>query len=185
MSWLSELKWSNRDEHIDAMLTGDAELDESVVSTYDRPQGFKFKLAQRLAAGLLPTVGANDKGKTLQTNETTGAPEWSEASGGGGVTVVTVTKQNSEAKGGDTKAQPIFTYVADKTVAEIQAAALTGSVVFQVVKEIENQKIQIFTLADVMPNGINNYDVEIGGHMHSIILGAEIADDYPTAELSE
>ena len=83
MSWLSELTWSNRDEHIDAMLTGDAELDESVVSTYDRPQGFKFKLAQRLAAGLLPTVGATDKGKTLQTNETTGAPEWAEASGGG------------------------------------------------------------------------------------------------------
>lgn len=50
MSWLSELKWSNRDEHLDAMLTGDAELDESVVSTYDRPQGFKFKLAQKIAS---------------------------------------------------------------------------------------------------------------------------------------
>lgn len=120
MSWLSELVWSNRDEHIDAMLTGDAELDESVVSTYDRPQGFKFKLAQRLAAGLLPTVGENDKGKTLQTNETTGAPEWSAASGGGGgVMYATFTEDNG-------------TWSCDKTYAELKAAYDAGSVVIAV-----------------------------------------------------
>jgi hypothetical protein len=59
---------------------------------------------------LLPAVGATDKGKTLQTNATTGAPEWAEASGGGGgVLMVTDT-------GG----------TLDKTMGEIQDAYLAG-----------------------------------------------------------
>ena len=48
MSWLSELKWSNTDERIMQMVAGDEELDESVVSTYDRKQGFLFKIAEKV-----------------------------------------------------------------------------------------------------------------------------------------
>ena len=49
MSWLSELRWSNRLEHLYAMIAGDAELDETVPSTYDRKQGFLYKIAQKIA----------------------------------------------------------------------------------------------------------------------------------------
>lgn len=49
MSWLSELNWSNRLEHLYAMIAGEAELDETVPSTYDRKQGFLYKIAQKIA----------------------------------------------------------------------------------------------------------------------------------------
>ena len=171
MSWLSELKWSNRDEHLDAMLTGDAELDESVVSTYDRPQGFKFKLAQRLAAGLLPAVGANDKGKTLQTNETTGAPEWAEASGGGGgVTVVTFT-QSGDAKGNTKGSGDASQYQADKTVAQIKEAFLSGSVVFDLTAVDGGQYICTGVVLDM------------GDYFFA--FGAEGAHTDPTSQLTD
>lgn len=110
MSWLSELKWSNRLEHLYAMIAGDAELDETVPSTYDRKQGFLYKIAEKIAE----------------------LSEGGGGSGGGGVTVVTFT-QSGDAEGdaeGNTKGTVDTVYQADKTVAQIKEAFLSGAVVF-------------------------------------------------------
>ena len=114
MSWLSELRWSTRLEHLYAMIAGEAELDETVPSTYDRKQGFLYKIAQKIQGGSLPDASEASEGDVLTIDD--GEPVW--AAGGGGNFVVTVT-MTSETVG-----------TADKSSAEIAAALAAGQNVF-------------------------------------------------------
>lgn len=98
MSWLSELKWSNRLEHIVAMIAGDEELDETVVSVGDRKQGFLFHIAQKVQGtiGLPDASEANDgdilalddDGDPAWVGAPVGLPDFSEAAAGAVLTIV-------------------------------------------------------------------------------------------------
>ena len=99
MSWLSELTWSNRLEHLYAMIAGDAELDETVPSTYDRKQGFLYKIAEKIASltgASLPEIEESDVGKALGVDadgEQAWAaldtlPDYSDAAAGAVLTIV-------------------------------------------------------------------------------------------------
>lgn len=125
MSWLSELKWSNTDERIMQMVAGDEELDESVVSTYDRKQGFLYKIAQKIQSGTLPDASEASDGDVLTIDD--GEPAWAAPSGGGGGGLVVHRTQG--AVGGEDA------YILDKTAAEIIAAAKTGYVVLDAYTE--------------------------------------------------
>ena len=117
MSWLSELKWSNRLEHLYAMIAGEEELDESVPSTYDRKQGFLYHIAEKIQGGTLPDASEASDGDVLTIDD--GAPTWA-AGGGGGSVVATFTveqdpKDNSEI------------WSCDKTYAELKEAYDAGA----------------------------------------------------------
>ena len=75
MSWLSELRWSNRLEHLYAMIAGDAELDETVPSTYDRKQGFLYKIAEKIAE--LSEGGGSGGGSAVYATFTVDKGTWS------------------------------------------------------------------------------------------------------------
>ena len=76
MSWLSELKWSNRLEHLYAMIAGEEELDATVPSTYDRRQGFLYHIAEKIQGTTgLPEVGDDTADGSVLTI-VDGEPTW-------------------------------------------------------------------------------------------------------------
>ena len=76
MSWLSDLKPSTRLEHLWAMIAGGEELDESVPSTYDRRQGFLYKIAEKIQGTTgLPEVGDDTADGSVLTI-VDGEPTW-------------------------------------------------------------------------------------------------------------
>jgi len=76
------------------------------------------EIAENLSGSELPEVTSDDKDKFLHTNDTTGALEWADASGGGGSGAFIVTLTGDDD-----------TPVVDKTNAEIYAAVQAGSLV--------------------------------------------------------
>ena len=93
MSWLSELKWSNRREHLYAMIAGEAELDETVPSTYDRKQGFLYKIAQKIQGGSLPDASEASEGDVLTIDD--GEPVWAAGGGSGEKLVIPIDLSQS------------------------------------------------------------------------------------------
>lgn len=75
MSWLSELNWSNRLEHLYAMIAGEAELDETVPSTYDRKQGFLYKIAENVN-GIVGLPDASEAAAGAVLTIVDGTPTW-------------------------------------------------------------------------------------------------------------
>lgn len=123
MSWLSELKWSNRLEHLYAMIAGEEELDESVPSTYDRKQGFLFHIAEKIQGGTLPDASEASDGDVLTIAD--GDPAWAAPSGGGGQFLVTITPTGEDSG------------TSDKSYSEIAAAAEAGQGVVAVLYNAE------------------------------------------------
>ena len=90
-------------------------ISDDVVQALDNVTFIYGGKVYAVAPSELPAVTSDDKDKFLHTNGSTGALEWTEAGGGGGMLVVTF--------GGSYGLTP------DKTVAEIAAAASAGQLV--------------------------------------------------------
>lgn len=99
---------------------------------------------------------------------------------GGGVLVVTATIAKDGAKNGVTKVVNPSVLIADKTVAEIREAMLSGGAVFKTPSFTEGVPEDVFSVTAVFHE--IEWSVSVAGAHGEADYTAESLDDYPKRE---